>query len=417
MRSLVLIIFVFLISEKWVFAQLNVSAEIRPRAEYRQGYRMLPDSLPPVFLISQRNRLSFDYKATSYSFFLSLQDVRLWGDQQLRSQKSSLGVNQAWAALDLNKNISVKAGRQALLYDNGRLFAHNNWLQQGQFHDVLKASFSFNHYKMDIVGAYNENEERLYKTAYDNFGVNYKTLGLWHLSRKSETLYASFIAVADGHERENRPQTLYVRGTYGGFLRYDITETTRLQGAAYKQTGKTSTGQNINAYYHSAMLRQSINAFDFAIGYELFSGNNAVDSLNETDAAFSSLYGVGHRYNGYMNYFTNIPLHTKGAGLINPYFYTNVQLSETFSMRLAYHYFMLQNNFIDENKAIDPYLGSEIDLTFKYKISDDADLQFGYFVMFPTSSMKIIKGGGSIDKMPSFAFVMLTVKPVLFSDY
>src|SRR4249919_3599073 len=63
-------------------AQFVVSAELRPRLEFRDGYRTLPteDSKPAAF-VSQRSRLNVAYSQKKFSLKVSLQDVRTWGDE------------------------------------------------------------------------------------------------------------------------------------------------------------------------------------------------------------------------------------------------------------------------------------------------------------------------------------------------
>jgi len=396
-------------------AQLNITGEIRPRAEYRNGYRTLPDTLLPAYLVSQRTRLGFDYKLESIRFFVSLQDVRLWGEQKQRTHEPGIGINEAWTEIALNSFWSLKAGRQALVYDNGRLFSNNNWIHQGQFHDALMIKFSKAGYKADLIAAFNQKNERLFGTDYSNHAPNYKTLNALHLSKKFDKLNISLLGAIDGFQKDNTENTTYLRGTYGTFLTYDILKKLKLQLSAYYQNGKTKTGMPIEAYYHNAELTYTLNRFKFGGGYDFFSGTNTADTINTTFNTFDALYGVGHRFNGYMDYFTNIPLHTKNAGLINPYLTINYHINENFAARLDYHYFNLQNKLLSNGNPVDKYLGSELDFTFKYKINNHAFLDFGYFILFPTASMEVLKGGNK-DKRAEYAFVMLTVKPSLFSE-
>ncbi|MFV0539613.1 MAG: hypothetical protein ACK5MZ_00040 [Aestuariibaculum sp.] len=77
------------------FAQLTIDAELRPRFEYRHGYKSLfPDNAEPAAFVSQRTRLNTGFIKDKYSFYLSLQDVRVWGDAAQLSE-NSLAVHQA----------------------------------------------------------------------------------------------------------------------------------------------------------------------------------------------------------------------------------------------------------------------------------------------------------------------------------
>ena len=62
--------------------QLTISGEIRPRSEYRHGYSTLADiDQDAAFFTDQKTRLNVDFKSKDVQVFLSLQDIRVWGDQ------------------------------------------------------------------------------------------------------------------------------------------------------------------------------------------------------------------------------------------------------------------------------------------------------------------------------------------------
>ena len=129
-------------------AQLNMSAQIRPRAEYRNGVGTLTpkdftgngDTSSAGF-ISQRSRLSLNYKFEKLAFGMSIQDVRVWGQDAStisNADGSRLSLHEAWAEATLSDSmgLSLKVGRQELLYDDSRLLGNLDWLQQGRRHDA-----------------------------------------------------------------------------------------------------------------------------------------------------------------------------------------------------------------------------------------------------------------------------------------
>ncbi len=70
-----------LLSVNQLMAQFKLSAELRPRTEYRHGYKTLfTEDDKAAFFTSQRNRLNANYSFEKLKFALSLQDVRVWGD-------------------------------------------------------------------------------------------------------------------------------------------------------------------------------------------------------------------------------------------------------------------------------------------------------------------------------------------------
>ena len=124
-------------------AQLNLSGELRPRFEFRDGYKGLKiDSLDPGVLISQRSRINFSFKKDFYKTYISFQDVRVWGSEQQKKNQINLTLHEAWVEIFVNKDFSIKTGRQVLIYDNQRLIAGSNWNQIGQKHDAINEAIS-----------------------------------------------------------------------------------------------------------------------------------------------------------------------------------------------------------------------------------------------------------------------------------
>ena len=98
-------------------AQLTVSGQVRPRAEYRYGYRTPKGADDkPAFFISQRTRLIFSFQNEKVKLYFSPQDVRVWGAENQLAITPSFGLNQGWGELMLSDKFSVRVGRQELVY-------------------------------------------------------------------------------------------------------------------------------------------------------------------------------------------------------------------------------------------------------------------------------------------------------------
>lgn len=121
------------------YSQFKIDAEIRPRAEYRHGFKTLfPDNTNAALFTSQRTRLNFTQSINKLNFYVSVQDVRIWGDvPQLNSaDNNGLSIHQAWAEILLDGNFSLKLGRQEVVYDDSRIFGNVAWAQQARSHDM-----------------------------------------------------------------------------------------------------------------------------------------------------------------------------------------------------------------------------------------------------------------------------------------
>ena len=399
------------------YGQFTLSGEIRPRAEYRHGYRSLPiaDTSAAVF-VSQRSRLNLDFKNESFQTHISFQDVRAWGQDPQRQYEPSTELHQAWVEVFFSDSLSIRAGRQPLLYDNQRFLAINNWLQPGQKHDVLLLKYLSPLGTLHFGTAFNQPGYQVDRN-FQDFGTrytvnNYKYMNfLWLNGKILPNATLSLLGLVEGYENQ-QSLALYLRATYSAYLSLNAGETQLILNPAI-QHGHTIGGQQIEAWYLGANIsRELTRGLRTTLGLEYFSGN----SPHDTDGkfrAFDALHGTGHAFSGHMDYFTNYPRDTRGAGLFNPFLINSITLGKRTTLDADVHLFYLANDFIHENAQINRYLGWETDFTFVYNINNQVRLDVGYSVLFGTESMEVIKGG-SRDEWTDWAYVMLTVRPVFF---
>ena len=119
-------------------AQFVLSGELRPRAEYRHGFKSpATTDMDAAGFISQRSRLNVGYTNEKMKFGMSLQDVRVWGDvPQLNLSDNSFSLHEAWGEYFFTPALSLKLGRQELVYDDSRMLGNVDWAQQGRSHDI-----------------------------------------------------------------------------------------------------------------------------------------------------------------------------------------------------------------------------------------------------------------------------------------
>lgn len=410
MKKVLFLILFFISFYNVANAQFNLGAELRPRAEYRDGYKRLPDTgSMAAYLISQRTRLNFAYSHTWFSTRISLQDVRVWGDEPLKKEVPGISLYEAWAEFKLVDSVLIKVGRQELLYDNERLFSPSSWSQKGITHDAAILKFRKDGWSLDFGGAFNQYKDTTFTTDYSALRDNYKTLNFLWLTKKWEHLKFSLMGVADGYQAKNTINTTYLRATYGGMFGFNVSDfSSEFRG--YYQSGQDDKGAFINAYYASADFFYKIKDFvNLQLGGEYASGKNYCDSSNKQVTYFTNLYGSSHKFNGSMDYFTR-PSDEQFAGLVDIYLFITGKISKKASLRGDLHYFALQNNFVKKNEIVNRYLGTEIDLSAKIDFAKEVSLTFGYSVMFPGSSLPIIQSGNT-DHFSNWAWAMLTFKP------
>ena len=415
MKTKLFFLISFLISGSIAFAQFEIQGIIRPRFEYRNGYATLrTDSSTAAAFISQRTRLNFLYKAEKLETKLSVFDFRVWGDQVWKKDIASIGLNEAWAKININDYWFVKFGRQQLKYDNSRLISPVNWNQIGAAHDALKINYRQNGWNFDLTSAWNQSAQNKFGTDYAFFNSFYKSLNIFWLSKKMNNFTISSLNIAEGFQDTSNPEKQHFRFTYGLIPNYK-TEKFQVIGRFFKQTGNLQTGQNINAFYTNVDLSYSLSEkIKLTAGNEIKSGNNGSDTLNTTNNAFDILYGARHKFNGRIDYF-NIPSTTKEAGLIDSYLKTQISFNKNINLFGEYHYFTLQNNVVDNGISIDKFLGHEIDFVYKQKFTKDISIEAGYSFIFGSESLEIIKGGNK-DLLNNWFYLMITVHPTFFTD-
>lgn len=414
MKNLIaLLVIVTTFSGFGVKAQLTITVEYRPRAEIFSGYGQLnADSLVASYLVSQRTRLGVYYQKDWLKTGLSLQDVRLWGNDDLYTStgmfgsEATVGVNEAWVQLSFLGNSSIKIGRQLFNYDDYRLLSIRNWNQRGISYDALLYQFKKDKWDIDLALSYNSEINNVYFNYYPSGKM--KTLNFLRVQREfNPNLSGSVIALGSGFTKNNDSETIYMKGSYGTRFQYIKNDVTSW-ATIYYQNGKSKNGRDANAWNFNVKGDYKIGDFTIGAGASFISGEKADD---EKDNQFDLLYGVRHAVYGYMDYFNNLPKATANGGLNNIFLTTKYAISPKTTLSLDYHYFALNQQVED----LDMYLGSEFDLGFAIRFNPEVNLTGGYSVMLPGSTMEIIQGyGEGNSSFSSWAYVMLTVKPTLF---
>ena len=87
------LIFVLMLSFSASYGQTTIDAEFRPRTEYRNGFRKpLADSLNAGLVTLQRTRFNVDYKGKILNARISLQDSRIWGNNDTKTNSSKVEI-------------------------------------------------------------------------------------------------------------------------------------------------------------------------------------------------------------------------------------------------------------------------------------------------------------------------------------
>lgn len=396
-----------------VMGQLQLSGEIRPRAEYRHGFKTLfEEGQEAAFFISQRTRLATRLQTDKVQYYLSLQNVHVWGDQPqlVVNNGNSLGIQQAWAKVKLSPMWALKVGRQEISYDDQRIFGSVDWAQQARSHDAALLIFQDSTFRGELGLAYNQDQERLLTTQY-TIPNNYKTIQYLWLHQEWLHLSGSFLFLNNGLP-VNLPGGRYKTNfnqTIGSRLTYQKNKSVA-HLAFYYQTGKDNdeAASAISAYYLGADFGYSIKKYILSVGFELLSGNDQLNP-NTANKAFNPFYGTNHKFNGHMDYFY-VGNHLRSVGL-NDMFIQAQHNSGAVSNRVAVHYFQAPGNIAAPGGgAADAYLGTELNYSINWKINTVTSFTFGYSQLFGSRSMELLKDGDH-RTTNNWAWAMISFKP------
>lgn len=400
------------------YAQLNIDAEFRPRTEYRHGFKkLIQDEQDAAFFTSQRSRLNVGYKTAQYDFYMSLQDVRVWGDAgQLAENGNSFAIHQIWSKIKLTDGLALKAGRQEIAYDDHRIFGNVGWAQQARSHDALLLKYKKDELKVDFGLAFNQDKAGLTSTAYTN-PKNYKTIQYVWANKKWDNMSTSLLVLNNGLQNiseEGDIGDVYFSQTIGTHIKYGLKDNLKLIANLYIQTGKDRSDRDITAHLIGleANYAKKESKLSYGLGFELQSGR-AYDADPTENNSFNPFYGTNHKFNGLMDYFY-VGNHLNTVGLMDLYAKVGMKLKDKSKITAMVHQFSTPEDISQES---DNQLGTEIDLVYAHKLSSDITIKAGYSHLIVGDGMRDLGGitDENYDNTNNWAWMMLVVKPKLFS--
>jgi hypothetical protein len=411
LAATVILVMVFTVP---VSGQLSLTGEFRPRSEYRHGFSTLMEAEEDAaFFVSQRTRINLGLDRENYSFGFSLQDIRVWGEvPQLNRSDLNSSVHEAWGEVRVSDAMTVKAGRQEIVYDNARMFGNVDWAQQGRSHDAAILKWQPGNLMQVHAGfAYNQESERRTGTWYSL--NNYKAMQYLWVNRGGDEITWSFLVLNHGMQKAGGG-TVYSQ-TAGGRIVLAAGNNS-LATSAYMQRGRDLLQQKLSAYYLSAEYSRPLTeGLTFTGGFELLSGTGQQEMSDpgfEKNNSFTPFFGTNHAFNGHMDYFY-VGNHLNNVGLRDIYGGLAWGRQSPWSAGFRLHLFFSDGLLIDPvntGETMPRYLGTEIDIFAGYNIAENTVLRAGYSHMLASESMEVLKGG-SRNETSNWAWVMLIMKP------
>ena len=422
-------------------AQLLLSAQLRTRTELRDGQGApLPAGAEPAFFTSQRTRLNVGYNMYRLKFGVALQDVRVWGqdvsmiNRTTTPDNNGVMLHEAWAEMSLidttlkNKALSLKVGRQELVYDDQRLIGNLDWLQQGRRHDAAVLKFETKAWMIHVAGAFNQNKENQSGTIYNstpagnytsstNGGNMYKSMQFLYAGRKLKNGTASFLFFTDQFSKYRMDSAngttvkTFEQGSWGrattGFYVNNTFNTIGVTASAYYQFGKTATNQKLSAALLSGYAVYNFTKqFNAGAGVDYTTGG----TTSTTSNTFDPLYGTPHKFWGLMDYFYAANPFGKG-GLTDYYIKAKYKASDKFLLAADLHQFNSATSIGNgDNKK---NFGQEIDIVGSYTLTKQIGIEAGYshFFTTPLLASASVKNVANAKTNANWAYVMVNIKP------
>jgi hypothetical protein len=468
-------------------AQLTMTAQVRTRSEFRQGQGTLIEShQTPSLFTSQRTRLNIGYTMDHLKLFTAIQDVRVWGQDAStisNNDGNRLYLHEGWGEIIFNdttylkkiKNLSLKIGRQELVYDDERLLGNLNWLQQARRHDAAILKFSHKSWTADLGAAFNQQREQkntgnLYTgvpltvpgtdtvnvaaPAGSNFiGTMYKSMQFLYVAKEIAFTKVSFLFFKDDFQKpatSKTPPGGFMKGTndrvtIGGNIFATILRKHKVDATFFYQGNKDKSGNTMDAYMACLSTQFAFGRkFTTGPGVDFLSGNNSRQTTT-VNHRFDPLYGTPHKFWGYMDYFyVADPYGYKGnnnksPGLLNFYWKSKYRLRDNMIASLDLHEFYTGNTVADElspgaSQNLNRRLGTEIDFVLTYNMTKQIGIELGYGLMLATQTMDQLKRTGAQTAGPAaipggkdvpfvnkkdignWAYLMITIRPDLLGQ-
>lgn len=406
--------------------KFSIDGQYMNRAEYRHGYSTLAQpEQDAAFFISHRARIATRLKMERAEIYFSIQDVRTWGSTANSTIDNAglLSVHEAWVALQLNKKLNLKMGRQEIAHDEDRIFGNLDWAMQARRHDaaLLKFYDSASNTTLHFGFAFNQDKEQLAGTIY-TVPNNYKTFQYLYFNHSFSKIKTSFLFLNNGVQY-SKPNTTPLdystvfSQTFGPRLAYKEADRKVAWNAAfYYQTGRNIQNRLLSAYdFLGEVSYQLIRDISVTGGLEILSGTDEVSADVEHSKSFTPLYGTNHRFNGYMDYFY-AGNHTNSVGL-NDFYIKGLVSGPKVFYGIALHYFVAAADVMDDSatsplEVASAKLGTEIDFTINYNISNGISIQGGYSQMFATKSLEYIKNVvDESNQANNWTYLMVMVRP------
>ena len=349
-----------------------------------------------------RTLLNVEKSVDRADFFVQLQYDHTFGNGG--NDANNADINQAWVNFAVTDDSSIKLGRQAVEVGNGAIIGR---------HDHLQNPYSYDGW--------------IFSSSYDDIGYN-----VWSLRRTAGAvdndlhgLDVNFSDVYGGDLHAHYYHYTGLAGTVGNNLNTYGLDWSRdyEEWDFYVQYAAQDGDQTAAIEYDGELLNLAV-GYDvdeddkIGLSYTSYSGDDTATAASNEGWQHLNL-GDAHSFLGFADVFAQ-------SNIEDITFTWDRQLDEKNSFHLAYHMFQLDDSSSDaailnlngwtglteaaSTGANDDDLGTELDLIWGHKLSDDVDLALGYAMFDAGDYFTTNKTAGTVSPDATYAWLTANVK-------
>ncbi|MCI0488198.1 MAG: alginate export family protein [Blastocatellia bacterium] len=383
--------------------RLEIGGQIRFRPEVRNNADLNSSISDLDDFTGQRIRLHIKAALSDNVYgFIQFQDSRFWGTEaSTASNEGNTDLHQAYIEVNgfLADPLSLKLGRQEMIYGNERLVGAFGWDTVGRSFDALKLVYGEKGWSADLFAA-KVNDRRTARRGdgdQDFYGAYLKFLK----DKPAYELETYSLYIRDGFDT---PGELFGRGLDStSIFTFGARHAASFPGGFYYdgELALQSGSKGPDDHRALALALKAGRAFDSdmspRLGFEYDFATGDKDPLDGKSGEFVNLFPTNHIQYGYMDYL----------GWRNMY-----DLRATFSFKPTsnlvfdtdYHRFYLhraKGRWTNAGGAVfgfDPsgrsgtYLGQEVDFTLRFPYKEKIKFLGGYSFFLPGSFARATRG-------------------------
>jgi hypothetical protein len=426
MRTVITTLLVF-VGMGSALAQFSFDGQYRARGEVRNGFKKpVVDEQEPAAFIEHRARLNVGFKKEKLGFFMSVQDVRIWGETgQINKSDNLLSTHEAYGDFYASDKSTFRIGRQEMVYDDHRLIGNLDWAMQARSFDAVRYMYkdakgnqfdAMASWNQEGFGDGNPEPTKLVGNNYTTVsggGTNPRIFNLNLPKSQLMAYYKKTFASGDlgimllndmfnSNESTKENHSDFTVGITPNFKKGKLKlggqfyYTGGAAGKSYNATSKSYEKIDLSGYMFNAYVQHTGLVGSPLLGVDYLSGDDA--STTDKVEGWAPKYGTNHKFYGYIDYFYVGNGHggvdARSAGLLDVYVKTDFKVGAKTKLAVHGHYFASAQEriYATTGESYKGTLGTELDLVLTHTFTPEIVLLAGYSQMFGiTDAMKQLK--------------------------